>query len=290
MSRRSPPPAPASRIHTLALPGRVGTGADASMGTSTADIFIAREPDRRFAMHWHDAWSVGTIVAGHCGFVCDGARLLAEAGDLIVMAPGSMHAAGVSLHRFGMTMLYLPPDWVASACAWPAGQRPARVQVVRHDPELGDALSRAALLADAPALAEAAAQALRRAADGPMMALQPPEARDPRVQALANALGDPDAERLDMAAMAARLQVSREHLQRLFRKEVGLTPGEYARCARLHAARHLLRDGASLAEAAAASGFADQAHFARWFRRIFGVTPTNHDGCRANDAARRVAA
>ena len=75
------------------------------------------------------------------------------------------------------------------------------------------------------------------------------------------------------------LGLSREHLHRLFRSVVGLTPGEYSRCARMHAAKRLLREGASLAEAAQASGFADQAHFSRWFRRIFGVTPRMHAGC-----------
>ena len=263
-------PAPASsRIHALGLPG------------GTAEVFIAREPDRRYAVHWHEAWSVGTIEAGHCGFVCEGRRHLAEPGDLIVMAPGSVHAAGVSIERFAMTMLYLPPAWVAAACGWPEGHLPAALHTVRRDAPLAAALATAAHAADAPALARHAVQALQQAVAG---ALQPaPRAlsRDERVQALADALAATDAERLDIAALARTLGLSREHLHRLFRSVVGLTPGEYSRCARMHAAKRLLREGASLAEAAQASGFTDQAHFSRWFRRIFGVTPTMHAGCAA---------
>ena len=259
-------PATPSRIHTLSLPG------------GTAEVFIAREPDRQFAMHWHDAWSVGTIEAGHCGFVCGGQRHLAEPGDVIVMAPGSAHAAGVSVQRFAMTMLYLPPAWAAAACGWPAGCRPAAVRTVRHDPALGAALAAAAQAGDAGALAHHATQALQRAATGALVPTFPAEPRDARVQALADALAATDAGRLDIGALARRLGLSREHLHRLFRSVVGLTPGEYSRCARMHAAKRLLREGASLAEAAQAGGFVDQAHFSRWFRRIFGVAPTMHAG------------
>lgn len=255
-----------SRIRTLTLPG------------GTAEVFIAREPDRQFAMHWHDAWSVGTIEAGHCGFVCEGQRHLAERGDVIVMAPGSVHAAGVSVRRFAMTMLYLPPAWAAAACGWPSGCRPAAVRTVHHDPALGTALARAGQAGDAQALAHHAVQALQCAATGALVPMSTQEPRDARVQALADALAATDADRLDIGALARRLGLSREHLHRLFRSVVGLTPGEYSRCARMHAAKRLLREGASLAEAAQASGFVDQAHFSRWFRRIFGVTPTMHAG------------
>jgi AraC-like DNA-binding protein len=41
----------------------------------------------------------------------------------------------------------------------------------------------------------------------------------------------------------------------------------------LRTARRLLADGHSAAEAAALTGFADQAHLTRWFRRCYGVTP-----------------
>ena len=38
-------------------------------------------------------------------------------------------------------------------------------------------------------------------------------------------------------------------------------------------ARALLERGCRPAEAAALTGFADQAHLTRWFRRVVGVTP-----------------
>jgi AraC-like DNA-binding protein len=42
---------------------------------------------------------------------------------------------------------------------------------------------------------------------------------------------------------------------------------------RLDRARALIRAGVSLAEVAAASGFADQSHLTRQFRRAYGLSP-----------------
>jgi len=42
---------------------------------------------------------------------------------------------------------------------------------------------------------------------------------------------------------------------------------------RVAQARALLERGCRPAEAAALTGFADQAHLTRWFRRVVGVTP-----------------
>ncbi|HTW72970.1 MAG TPA: AraC family transcriptional regulator [Acetobacteraceae bacterium] len=59
----------------------------------------------------------------------------------------------------------------------------------------------------------------------------------------------------------------------LFRRATGLTPHSYLVQLRLNAARRQLRQGASLAEAAAASGFYDQSALTRHFKRCHGITP-----------------
>lgn len=94
-----------------------------------------------------------------------------------------------------------------------------------------------------------------------------------RVQALCRALQSDDSACGDLAGLAHRSGLSREHLHRLFRKTIGLTPQEYARLARIARAKRLLLQGAALSDAAHQCGFADQAHFSRWFKRYFGVTP-----------------
>jgi AraC family transcriptional regulator len=77
--------------------------------------------------------------------------------------------------------------------------------------------------------------------------------------------------------MAAAVHASPFHLARQFKRVTGVTPHQYLVQVRVNAARSLLSAGSgqrSLAEVAAAVGFADQSHLTRQFKRHFGVTPS----------------
>jgi AraC family transcriptional regulator len=77
-----------------------------------------------------------------------------------------------------------------------------------------------------------------------------------------------------LSGLAEAVGVHPSHLARAFRREYGLTVGEYVRALRLEwATAQLALDEASLADIAARAGFADQSHFTRAFRRHTGVTP-----------------
>lgn len=238
-----------------------------------AEVLIAREPDARFAVHWHTEWSLGAIETGYCDFSCDRQKHRAAAGDIVVMRPGAIHTAGVSVHGFAMRMIYLAPDWASAAMGWPACQQPERVQTTLHDPARVAALCDAVDRRDAAALRPRIIDSLRLATSGPMTAASSAPTRDPRVKSLCDELAQLDAIELDLAALAQRIGVSREHLHRLFRDTVGLSPREYSRCARIHHAKRMLRCGQTIGDTAYACGFADQGHFSRWFKRLFGVTP-----------------
>jgi AraC-like DNA-binding protein len=60
-------------------------------------------------------------------------------------------------------------------------------------------------------------------------------------------------------------------LQRWFARQVGLPPRRYLRLLRFHKAFEQVPEQASLADHAAAQGYADQAHMARDFRAMAGV-------------------
>jgi AraC-like DNA-binding protein len=77
-------------------------------------------------------------------------------------------------------------------------------------------------------------------------------------------------------ALADELGCSRRHLSVRFREQVGLSPKAYARVLRFDRAARMLRDGAGLADAAHACGYADQPHFTRDFRALTGTTPTRY--------------
>lgn len=78
-----------------------------------------------------------------------------------------------------------------------------------------------------------------------------------------------------LAAIAGR---SPFHFVRVFSRSVGVTPHRYVVHLRLQRAIELVRaGGASLAEIAARTGFADQSHLSRWVRRVHGVSLTGLD-------------
>jgi AraC-like DNA-binding protein len=81
---------------------------------------------------------------------------------------------------------------------------------------------------------------------------------------------------VSVAQLCAELRCSRRHLSARFGDEVGLGPKAVGRILRFRRATALLGDrhaALTLAEVAAAGGFADQAHLTREFRAMAGVTP-----------------
>jgi AraC-like DNA-binding protein len=62
-------------------------------------------------------------------------------------------------------------------------------------------------------------------------------------------------------------------LTRHFRRAFGTSPDRYRIGRRLDLARSAIENGASLAQAAADAGFADQSHLTRQFKQAWGLTP-----------------
>lgn len=125
-------------------------------------------------------------------------------------------------------------------------------------------------------LDETAARALLvewREACLPGLQAQPPP--DPRIAA-ATALidADPTAAGLDHRALAARVHLSASRFLALFPQHTGMPVSHYRRWRQLLLAVALLRQGASVTEAAHNAGFADGPHLSRSVRRILGSSPS----------------
>ena len=78
---------------------------------------------------------------------------------------------------------------------------------------------------------------------------------------------------MDIAAIAAEVDIHPVHLARVFRHHHGCSPADWLRRVRIRRACELLAGPASLSAIALATGFSDQSHFTRNFRREMGVTP-----------------
>lgn len=78
---------------------------------------------------------------------------------------------------------------------------------------------------------------------------------------------------LQVRRLAAKLDVSERHLLRRFQAVFGVSPKQFARCARLEKVLAARRDGSDWADIAYGCGFADQAHMISDFNAVLGVPP-----------------
>lgn len=233
-----------------------------------------------FDPHRHDTYAVGFTMRGVQAFRYRGAATHSVPGQVFVLHPDELHdgRAGTG-DGFRYRILYVEPALIRDALADAGRPLPFARDAVTDDARLAAAIRQA--LADL---------------DGPMDELR----RDAVVQALADALAavDPAAgrvalsarhrqavgrarERLDAgietgvasAELEAATGLSRYEVARQFRACLGTSPHRYLVLRRLDRARALIQGGAALADAAAASGFADQSHMTRQFRRAYGLPP-----------------
>lgn len=107
---------------------------------------------------------------------------------------------------------------------------------------------------------------------------------DARMAKVRELLDDRAGENVGLDELAAAAGISRFHLIRVFQRRYGLTPFAYQRSRRIEKARAVLRTGRSIADAAAAAGFADQSHLGRSFRAVMGSTPGEYRASYLRDA------
>ncbi len=112
---------------------------------------------------------------------------------------------------------------------------------------------------------------MRHALSVPRPAALPADQR--RVAHMQARLAEQLEEPLGLSELAAQVGLSPYHATRLFARTVGMPPHAWRNQLRLQRARALLRQGLSVADTAAATGFADQSHFTHSFRRSYGVPP-----------------
>ena len=75
--------------------------------------------------------------------------------------------------------------------------------------------------------------------------------------------------------MASELGYQRDHLNRILKRESGLTLGQHRAQVRLGEAKRLLGKQLAIGEVGSRVGFDDQNYFARWFRAQTGLSPSS---------------
>jgi AraC-like DNA-binding protein len=267
---------------------RLGTGAD---GIERIEAFFhgyAYDP------HRHDTYAFGLTLSGVQSFDYRGARRDSLCGHAIVIHPDEIHngRSGIA-EGFRYRMIYVEPRLIREAMGEAGRSLPFIPAAVSQDARLVSAITGALRDLDAPlealglddivvpladalaAIDSSAARMRRQRLDRPALE----RARDYLDGHLEAPVASEELERLT--------GLDRFTLARQFRTTFGTSPYNYLVMRRLGRARSLLTLGTSLAEVAAACGFADQSHLTRQFHRAYGITPGRWRSLQQRAAAAR---
>lgn len=231
---------------------------------------------RSFPRHSHDLYGIGLIDRGGQRSASGQGVVEALPGDVITVNPGEVHD-GVALagQPRSWRMLYVAPALLAEA-----GRLPELTRAALRDPALRqrfEALFAAALRGAEPLALEAGLVLLRQqaplanAADGAGQGC--PRGQSRLLERVRARLAEVNLPAPSLAALAQEAGLSRFQLLRAFAAAFGLPPHAWLLQRRLARARDAIANGAALADAAAAAGFADQSHMTRVFTRCWGFTP-----------------
>lgn len=95
-----------------------------------------------------------------------------------------------------------------------------------------------------------------------------------RLQRLQDYIDQQRAQPLDVAALAAAVQMEVSTFSRALQAATGITPYAFLTRQRMHWAQQALHSGHSVTEVALACGYANPGKFAAAFRRVAGCTPS----------------
>jgi AraC-like DNA-binding protein len=235
--------------------------------------------------HWHDSYLVGFTEHGVQQFDCRGERHVSTPGKVFLLEPGDIHDGEAPTETgFTYRSLYVDPQWLQRELRLLSEDAPTNTQ-----PGFGQTLAADGALAQATAAAfdvlqQPEMRIVRQAGLDRFLARLAPHlrwrllwAQDPHLPRVANLARDylhaHLADDIGLDTLAAITGTNRFRLSRAFKAAFGMAPHAYLIQLRLSRARHLLAQGNTPAQVAAALGFADQSHLGRWFLRAYGLTP-----------------
>lgn len=245
----------------------------------------AVEADTRhvFPRHTHEGFGIGVIHRGAQRSSSGRGPVEAGSGDTITVNPGEVHdGAPVGNAGRAWRMLYFEPSVIAEATREISDGKVRSYEFcwpVINNRDVSTRFHRLFAAVTQNPRQEATPQSEELLLDLlPDVMLDHGEFAGARAIPsgifLAKALIDDDpAAPIALSDLARASGLSRFRVVRGFVRATGLTAHAYIVQRRIDLARRLIIRGRPLAEAATASGFADQSHMTRIFVRRFGISP-----------------
>jgi|GEM_PF-1135265 len=238
--------------------------------------------DSCFEPHTHDTHSIGCLIGGETDFIYRNQQELTGQNTLCLINAHELHSCQPAGDQgWNYLMLYVAPQWIGSLFeegADKAAENPVFNRSTLYDPALANRFAAGcqALINDQGLSQESQLMELIQSIylqDGqrPGEIWQPDD--HPAVSKVAEYIRANYQETLTLADLAALAGLSPWHLQRQFRKYMGVSPAQFQHQCRIHEACRMLRSREAIADVAISTGYADQSHLNRWFRKFMDVTP-----------------
>lgn len=249
-------------------------------GFAGMEWMVGRCARQDYPRHWHEEIYLGATLGGISQSECPGKTLRAGCGQLALIAPGEIHSNWKAECHFRCVLIELRAlqhhvetyiEQRVPGLNFRSGMVDDRrtieryLQVHRSMEEIAD-----------PGRDEQASaffRELARRSGGAALAELRQGNEDAAVNKTKRTLEQRYAEALTLSELAQAAGLSPYHLNRSFRRKVGMPPHEYQLQIRILRAKDLLRAGRAICETAALVGFVDQSHLTRHFKRAVGVTP-----------------
>jgi AraC-like DNA-binding protein len=232
---------------------------------------------RSFARHAHDEFGVGLMTGGAQRSWSGRGPVEAVKGNLVTVNPAELHDGMPVGPARSWSMLYFSQHIVSEAIHDLEDGRCSLREL--HAPVVDNSRSVGLFLATRQAVMHTEqGQAFEErllSLFGCLLDVATPAlaATSHRLAQVRARIDDDPAGAHALTDLAALADLSRYQTLRAFTRLTGFTPHAYVMQRRLDAARRLIRDGTTLAEAAAGAGFADQSHMHRVFVARHGFTP-----------------
>lgn len=234
-----------------------------------------------FPSHFHDYYVIGLIERGQRQLLCGNREYLADAGSIVLFAPGQAHACTQTGEQtLDYRGLNISREMMLELAQESTGRRmlPDVQEPVLRDEALRCCLQtlHERILAGTSVLEREEQlllflSALLRQGSRPEPADMPAYRQE--VERACRFMEAHAAERVSLDAVCRHAGLSKSALLRAFPGVKGVTPYRYLETIRIGAAKKLLEQGVAPAEAALRTGFSDQSHFTRFFTRFIGLTP-----------------
>lgn len=229
-----------------------------------------------FSPHRHDTYTVAVTMAGVQTFNYRGEMRYSLPGQVLILHPDELHDGHCRDEAgFSYWAAYIPPTHVEAVLE--SVELPFIANGVSTNPALIAAASTMVIdcaRIEDPGAYEDALYDLAQAMNN--LAGRKAKVRIADRTAVMRARDYLEAAVVVGARLEDLEQVSgcdRWQLSRDFRALLGTSPYRYLQHRRVDLAKQMLREGATLADAAHGAGFADQSHFGRTFRKAVGLTP-----------------